>query len=395
MPYGSEILTLRKVRAVNERTNDLDTVAPPANDGGYRRFILFERKGERLRMDAEFSGEVARKEYVPSDDLPPTHFASWLSTPMPVCEKYLTYCDWVTHLGFGTVAYHDFGIFDATFPRNKKPNKGLTMDIVNDVWHLSKPIRAEREISGPCFCLGAIPKQFGHFLLEVLPRLWGVEWAIRRGLPVYALHSGELTSWQKELFELGGVNLDAINWLDQPAKISDVYFAGALYRLHTSFHPEFREICLAMVDRAAAKSGEGMARNKVFLGRGRLKLRERLTNEPEVFDVFQKHGFELVYPETLSVADQISLASKAKHLAGPIGSQLYLALFQMQGIENYIVASHRFCFADDAIIGAMNSIRCRYLFAEEIEVRRFQRDENFTIDPRHVESVLSQSLQVA
>jgi capsular polysaccharide biosynthesis protein len=195
------------------------------------------------------------------------------------------------------------------------------------------------------------------------------------------------------LFELAGVDIEAINWLDQPARIHDVYFAGPVYRLHTSFHPEFRKICSAMVDRATAKCAEGTARDRVFLGRGRLKLRERLTNESEVFDVFEKYGFELVFPETLSVADQICLASKAKHLAGPIGSQLYLALFQMQGIENYIVASHRFCFADDAIIGAMYSVRCRYLFAEEIEVKRFQRDENFTIDPQHVATVLSRSLQ--
>jgi len=392
--FGTEIATLRKVSPFNHRTSDLEAVAP-CGEAGYQRFVMEERKAEPIRLDAEFSGEMAIKELEPSEKLRPTHFASWFSKEMPVCEKGITYCDWVTYIGYGTVAYRDFGIFDATFPRNNKPNRGLTTSIMDNVRYLSQTIRAEREICGPCFCLGSIPNQFGHFLLEVIPRVWGVEWALRRGIPIYALHSGELTTWQRDLFELAGVNLDYVNWVATPAKMTEVYFADPLYRLHTCFHPEFRKYCAAMIERASARAVGQKEFPRVFLGRGTLKLRERLINERKVFDEFRKYGFELIYPETLSVAEQICLGAGAKHLAGPIGSQLYLSLFQMQGIANYIVASHRFCFADDAIIGAMNSIRCHYLFAEEIEVRRSPRDENFTINPQHVARVLAQCAELA
>jgi capsular polysaccharide biosynthesis protein len=47
--------------------------------------------------------------------------------------------------------------------------------------------------------------------------------------------------------------------------------------------------------------------------------------------VFADHGFAVVHPETLDIADQVRLAGGAQLLAGSAGSALHLAVFGPPG----------------------------------------------------------------
>ena len=67
--------------------------------------------------------------------------------------------------------------------------------------------------------------------------------------------------------------------------------------------------------------------NRIYLSRRGVADR-KLMNEAEVEATFQRHGFTIVRPETISVQEQIALVSNALLVAGPTGSGMFNLAFQ-------------------------------------------------------------------
>jgi capsular polysaccharide biosynthesis protein len=101
----------------------------------------------------------------------------------------------------------------------------------------------------------------------------------------------------------------------------------------------------------AAEHGSG---RKLFVSRGTAASR-RVVNEAEISPVLTKHGFEVVDPAGMSIAEQVELFSQAGAVAGPHGAGLTNLLFSppgtkvveifatpaAQGISNYrVLTSH-------------------------------------------------------
>ena len=70
---------------------------------------------------------------------------------------------------------------------------------------------------------------------------------------------------------------------------------------------------------------------RLFIGRGP-GLRN-VTNEDELQAIFVKHGFEVIYPATLSFREQIAIFNEAECVAGPHGSAFVNVLFCKQGTK--------------------------------------------------------------
>jgi capsular polysaccharide biosynthesis protein len=81
------------------------------------------------------------------------------------------------------------------------------------------------------------------------------------------------------------------------------------------------------------QAGERISRDpgphrKVWLSRSGLK--DDLRAHPSLAlldDIFAAHGFEVIHPQDLPLAKQISLMQGATHIAGPVGSQTHLCAF--------------------------------------------------------------------
>ncbi len=70
---------------------------------------------------------------------------------------------------------------------------------------------------------------------------------------------------------------------------------------------------------------------KIFISRGKCRLRRM--NEDEVFPLFQKYGFQKVFIEGMSLAQQITLFSNAVHIVAASGAALSNLLFCNPGTK--------------------------------------------------------------
>ena len=80
----------------------------------------------------------------------------------------------------------------------------------------------------------------------------------------------------------------------------------------------------------AANAPETKPCEKIYLSRVKLK-QARVCGEKRIQQIFEKNGYRVVYPETMSVTDQIALVKNCKYLAGCAGTALHLSGFMPAG----------------------------------------------------------------
>jgi capsular polysaccharide biosynthesis protein len=212
--------------------------------------------------------------------------------------------------------------------------------------------------------LGDLPDHFGHFLLEIVPKLWILDWAKSNSFRLAGFHDGPLRAWQADILAAAGVDVGELLLIDRPSRLARCVMPSSLYRLHRSANPDLLQVIQSI--RSRISWNEDGAR-RVFLGRKHWKKNKRLPDEDAVANSFRKRGFEVIYPETLSMRQQIALAMQCEWMAGPIGSQLYLSLFQERCDGVCVLAPESFVFPDSAIIAGLHGAAANFFITKADE----------------------------
>lgn len=164
---------------------------------------------------------------------------------------------------------------------------------------------------------------YGHFLLDCLSSLGALDEA--NLLEGRLLLTPPLNAWQAEAVALYfGEAPHVLRQLDTPiVAVDDLVFASAMdHFLHAPNWPldRVRERMLANIER----SQTGMSR--IYLSRRR-DMKRRMINEVELEARLAERGFAIVYPEDMSVAEQIALFRDADVIVAPTGAALANTLF--------------------------------------------------------------------
>lgn len=183
------------------------------------------------------------------------------------------------------------------------------------------------EIVLPFFTMQAV---YGHWLLEGLTCLWAWEHVRRLAggrrpkLLLSPIH--EVPAYVKDFCLPFGITED------------DYLFpASSCMRLHRLFLPTRAYMHMGYVSATAKESWNTIAAyydqasslvglEKMYISRRRVKSRS-LLNEAECEEVFIRHGFNVIHPQELSLADQIRLFAEARYIAGPVGSGMHNVVF--------------------------------------------------------------------
>ena len=187
--------------------------------------------------------------------------------------------------------------------------------------------------SGSWLYLGHWMQGFGHFIVETIPMLWALKTMpdVRfDGVVAHRFTSRRRFDWQNEFVVrlLDGLQIDVVD--SRPACYEHLYVGGRAYKYQ-------RAISRRAVDAwdAIAESVDGTNPRpplKVFFSRTAFSRDQPsgargYRNTAAVDDLFRERGFAVVFPEELSVTEQIQVARDAHYIAGPGGSALHLAAF--------------------------------------------------------------------
>jgi hypothetical protein len=168
---------------------------------------------------------------------------------------------------------------------------------------------------------GIIMQHYGHFIFESLSR----HWFLKRnpGLrPVWHVlaEAAELTSWQKEIFAMLGLDVERRDLILEPTRFVSLAIPQAGAELWTSLHPQQVEALGVHAFR------QPVAGRKLWLSRSRMTRRAAVEQEHELEELLARAGWTIMHPEALAVREQLARMADAEVIAGFDGSAFHSVL---------------------------------------------------------------------
>jgi hypothetical protein len=188
---------------------------------------------------------------------------------------------------------------------------------------------------------------FGHFFIEVLTTLWddrgdvsGVlcHQSFRVQPPTgeqAAMKAAAQTPWQVELLKLAGYGDLPVRIVRQrPVRVDALSVSERPVLLKSWAAPQAVEVW-QRISQGVGTSGNN---SRVFLSRSRFNAHENRRKiigsaawDQHLDAEFARSGFEVVYPEMMTISEQIALIRGAEVIAGSAGSNLHLSAFATAG----------------------------------------------------------------
>jgi len=205
------------------------------------------------------------------------------------------------------------------------------------------------------------PDIYGHFLLEVLPQLWGFGEVPRRAKVATSV---PLSADFLKLFAALGVDADSIMPLSRPIEAEETYVPSMPLMLRDHVHPTTFEI----FDRLArlGLTSDAPTPEKLYVSRSLLGPdRRTLTNEAQIEVMFEAAGFTVFHPQLHPIEDQIRVFSKARLVAGPSGSGFHNTIFAPFTSKLLIISSTRWFTVIDPLLNQVDG-RLGLVFGEAL-----------------------------
>lgn len=178
--------------------------------------------------------------------------------------------------------------------------------------------------------VGNVYPQFGHFLLEHMNRAWAFlspRYKDMTAVLINNLGVNPVPEYMFELLTMLGIKRKNILILDSTAQFRNVYVPTQGFNLPVWSCAKFGEIYKRIAENVGKPS---KTYDKVYVSRARLACGATY-GEERIQKIFEKNGYHIIYPETMSLPRQIKAVSGAKYLAGCAGTALHLALFMKPG----------------------------------------------------------------
>ncbi len=240
-----------------------------------------------------------------------------------------------------TLAWGRGGMLDSD--GNFIPQSGITNYYETGYPALNSEYRDARVVYG-----GYFVHHWGHFLLDTVPRLWYCfENDAQVDKYVFMVNLGEDTGLKgnyREFFALLGI-LDKIEIVNQPTRYREVIVPELSYDRRNSYWSQRYNEIFEKVSANVKPDPKWEPKQRIFLSRGRLTKALKMEAGLQFLDhYFQKNGFEVIYPEQISLSYMIFLIRNAELCASGSGSLPHNMLFGADGQK--IVIVERYAYND-------------------------------------------------
>jgi hypothetical protein len=209
-------------------------------------------------------------------------------------------------------------------------------------------------IEGDTIYLGWFFLHYGHFLMESISRLWVLSFLPRNNYKFLfntykkGVNYFHEKVWVLELLSYFGISSENVIFTEKNMCFERLFIPSQSLILHKSVNlPAQKIIWDTIKSSVKIKCKE---KNKIYLSRSKLLKDNRLLcNEIDVEKIFFNHGFIIVHPENLCLADQIQLLSNASVVAGPSGSALHNAAFMDENSLLISLTTPDFCLLNEVL----------------------------------------------
>ncbi len=169
--------------------------------------------------------------------------------------------------------------------------------------------------------IGALPKHFGHYILEGLSRLWF--FLDQQNLDTYrcVCISDDDEDRFAEFLRLFGLPAERITRVAKPTMFREVIVPEQSIRLHDFYTKEYK----ATIERIMAHV-HPIFNEKVYFSKKERK-NDRAIGEGPIEAVLASNGYAVYFPEAISVGETLSVLKGCKHFLATSGTNIHNSIF--------------------------------------------------------------------
>lgn len=186
---------------------------------------------------------------------------------------------------------------------------------------------------------------YGHWMVDTFPRLMNLANNFDLSHSRIVL-SGNRSAAMKDVFadslSLLGVPGQNLEWTDN----RPIHFERLVYATPMSIPPLIKsELSIRNLEQLPNIIPEDsrikyLNQRRIYLSRNKYPRRQ-LLNEQQILPIVERNGYEVVYPEELSLFDQIGLFSSADYVIGNMGAAFSSLAFSPKGVHVLALATEK------------------------------------------------------
>lgn len=231
---------------------------------------------------------------------------------------------------------------------------------------------------------------YGHWLVESVARALLFR-PFDDGSVMYLCP--QMEPWQREALALVGVPEERILILSPRHRLTRFREVFAISRGMS----KLPMLIPGALSALAALAPPVTRRRRLYISRAQVQ-RRRISNEADLVEALERHGFETIHPQMLPISKQIELFSEAEAVVGSFGSGLTNLIFSPPGTLVIELQPEDLDFGGIAFLWNLTSIRKQRLAQVVCPVTEGMRhlplgERDMTIDVREIDELLGRLLK--
>ena len=231
--------------------------------------------------------------------------------------------------------------------------------------------RGDRVLPETVMYGGPVIPQFGHWLLSSLCRLWPILEGRSPAIRVLWHASHPPDDWLATRYiaaALGALGFESDDFLvpTDCVTLKSLIVPQPSFVEQHSAHTVYSTLCRRIGDTLITYPSQSFSGRKVYLSKVRVSSGVmRVINERFLEQGLQSQGFTVVYPELLSLAEQIELFASADLIVGFAGSAFHVSAFARCRGKQIILSPKPFVNSNFKLIDAISDSAPLYLDLSE------------------------------
>lgn len=187
--------------------------------------------------------------------------------------------------------------------------------------------------------LGYYIMQWGHFLVDFVPRLWLLRqhYHGEKLLVLTSNRKSKINGNYLELLSLFGISEDKIHYVYETEKYSRI-IVPEMSMVRPAYYSEQSQELFHYIVEKATDLGKYKKYEKIYFSRSKLKKAVMTEiGEPEIERVYRKNGYKIIYPERCSFKELVFYISNCKEFVSLSGTIPHNIVFARPGTKVVIL----------------------------------------------------------
>lgn len=224
--------------------------------------------------------------------------------------------------------------------------------------------------------IGVIPRQWGHFIIDTLCRLW--YFIDRTELKDFKIafcgwgwQNNEITGNYLETLKLLGIESEKLLFITNPVRVDKILIPSMTMGFSEKYNKKFKSVTNKIIEKVFTNE---TIRNldvydKIYFTRRKFAKNKYDVGEKEIEEYFNENGFKVLSPEKLTAAEQIYYINKCKVLACMQGTLSHNCVFMQDNGKLVMINRTGKINPPQLRLNQLYGINCVYIdaYAKRIE----------------------------